>query len=91
LTFIQLAENGYQVMGTMRSLQGKNETIANKLKYKGVQLVEMDVTKEESVNSGLSYALEIMGRLDTDFNNAGIGANEILKCLTLTFLLFNAL
>ena len=37
LTCIQLAENGHQVVGTMRSVQGKNEAIANELKSKGVQ------------------------------------------------------
>ena len=82
LTCIQLAANGHQVVGTMRSLQGKNEVTANELKSKGVALVEMDVTKEESVNSGVNSAIEIMGGLDTVFNNAGIGANGILECFT---------
>ena len=35
-TCIQLAENGHQVIGTMRSISGKNEAIANELKSKGV-------------------------------------------------------
>lgn len=82
LTCIQLAENGHQIVGTMRSTQGKNEAIANALKAKGVKLVEMDVTNEESVNSCVSLAIEIMGGLDTVFNNAGIGANGILECFT---------
>ncbi|MCF8262376.1 MAG: SDR family oxidoreductase [Melioribacteraceae bacterium] len=82
LACIQLAENGHQVVGTMRSIQGKNESIANELKAKGVVLVEMDVTTEESVNSGVSSAIEIMRGLDTVFNNAGVGANGILECFT---------
>lgn len=82
LTCIQLVANGHQVVGTMRSLQGKNKAIANELKSKGVALVEMDVTREESVNAGVSSAIEIMGGLDTVFNNAGIGANGILECFT---------
>ena len=82
LACIQLAENGHQVVGTMRSLQGKNEAIAKDLKSKGVELVEMDVTNEESVNAGVSSAIELMGGLDTVFNNAGIGANGILECFT---------
>jgi NADP-dependent 3-hydroxy acid dehydrogenase YdfG len=82
LTCIQLAENGHQVVGTMRSLKGKNETIANDLKAKGVALVEMDVTKDDSVNSGVNAAIEQMGGLDIVFNNAGIGANGILECFT---------
>lgn len=82
LTCILLVENGHQVVGTMRSIQGKNETIANDLKSKGVELVEMDVTNEESVNSGVKSAIELMDGVDTVFNNAGIGANGILECFT---------
>ncbi len=82
LTCIQLAENGHQVVGTMRSLQGKNKELANQLKSKGVLLVEMDVTNEDSVLSGVSAAIQLMDGLDTVFNNAGIGANGILECFT---------
>lgn len=82
LTCIQLAENGHQVVGTMRSLKGKNEAIANELKSKGVALVVMDVTNEESVITGVNSAIEMMDGLDTVFNNAGIGANGILECFT---------
>lgn len=82
LACIQLVENGHQVVGTMRSISGKNEAIANELKSKGVALVEMDVTNEESVNTGVNLAIEIMDGLDTVFNNAGIGANGILECFT---------
>ncbi len=83
LTCMQLAENGHQVVGTMRSINGKNEAIANELKSRGVALVEMDVTNEESVNKGVASAIELLGGLDTVFNNAGIGANGILECFTI--------
>ena len=82
LACIQLVENGHQVTGTMRSVSGKNETVANELRAKGVALVEMDVTKEESVDTGVKTAIKIMGGLDIVFNNAGIGANGILECFT---------
>lgn len=82
LACMQLVENGHQVVGTMRSLHGKNEAIANELKSKGVALVEMDVTNEDSVNAGVKSAIELMDGLDTVFNNAGIGANGILECFT---------
>jgi NAD(P)-dependent dehydrogenase (short-subunit alcohol dehydrogenase family) len=82
LACIQLAENGHQVVGTMRSLQGKNEATARELKSKGVALVEMDVTNEASVEAGVKAAIETMGGLDTVFNNAGVGANGILECFT---------
>jgi len=82
LACLQLAEHGHQVVGTMRSLRGKNEAVADALKSKGIALVEMDVTRDDRVDSGVRAALEIMGGLDTVFNNAGIGANGILECFT---------
>lgn len=66
----------------MRSTQGKNAEIAQELESKGVALVEMDVTDEESVITGVKSAIEIMDGMDTVFNNAGIGANGILECFT---------
>lgn len=82
LTCLKLVENGHHVVGTMRSVVGKNTDIANELKSKGVQLVEMDVTNEESVAVGVRSAIETMGGIDTVFNNAGIGANGILEAFT---------
>ncbi|HMQ70240.1 MAG TPA: SDR family oxidoreductase [Ignavibacteria bacterium] len=82
LTCFKLVENGHLVVGTMRSVQGKNAQIASELKLKGVHLVEMDVTNEESVNEGVKTAIEIMDGIDIVFNNAGIGANGILETFT---------
>lgn len=82
LACAQLVENGHQVVGTMRSVQGKNKEVADELKSKGVALVEMDVTNDESVASGVRSAIALMDGLDTVFNNAGIGANGILECFT---------
>lgn len=82
LTCQTLSEKGYQVVGTMRSTKGKNEKIATELKSKGVHLVEMDVTNEESVNAGVAEAIEILGGLDIIFNNAGIGSNGIQELFT---------
>jgi NAD(P)-dependent dehydrogenase (short-subunit alcohol dehydrogenase family) len=74
-----LVENGHAVVGTMRSTKGKNEAISSELATAGIHLVEMDVTSEDSVNSAVKKTIELMGGLDTVFNNAGIGANGILE------------
>jgi NAD(P)-dependent dehydrogenase (short-subunit alcohol dehydrogenase family) len=66
----------------MRSLTGRNAEVAHALKSAGVGLVEMDVTKEESVHSAVQTAIALMDGLDTVFNNAGIGANGVLECFT---------
>jgi NADP-dependent 3-hydroxy acid dehydrogenase YdfG len=77
-----LAEQGHHVVGTFRSVRGKNEPIAKELKVNGVDIVEMDVTDDASVHAAVQTAMEMMGGLDTVFNNAGIGANGILECFT---------
>ena len=82
LTCIQLADKGHQVVGTMRTLDGKNAAVAHELASAGVGLVEMDVTDEASVQAGVQTAIGMMDGLDTVFNNAGIGANGVLECFT---------
>lgn len=73
LTSKALIEKGHKVVGTMRSTSGKNEQVANNLKALGVELVEMDVTNEESVNNGVKKAIELLDGLDVLINNAGLG------------------
>lgn len=73
LTCKSLIDNGYKVVGTMRSTKGNNEKVANDLKSIGIHLVEMDVTSEESVNSGVKKAIDLLGGLDVLINNAGVG------------------
>jgi NAD(P)-dependent dehydrogenase (short-subunit alcohol dehydrogenase family) len=77
-----LVENGHSVVGTMRSITGKNDAVSSELSKAGVHLVEMDVTNEDSVNSAVKKSIEILGGLDTVFNNAGVGANGILEAFT---------
>lgn len=68
-----LIKKGHQVIGTMRSTSGKNEEVAKELEAVGVQLIEMDVTNEGSVNSGIKRAIEKLEGLDVVINNAGLG------------------
>ncbi|MCB9245042.1 MAG: SDR family oxidoreductase [Flavobacteriales bacterium] len=82
LACIQLVEKGHGVVGTMRTLDGRNAELAKRLQAAGVGLVEMDLTNEESVISGVNSTIEMMGGLDTVFSNAGIGANGVLECFT---------
>ncbi|MDB4285750.1 SDR family oxidoreductase [bacterium] len=82
LTCQTLTEKGYQVVGTMRSITGKNEKVAQELQSMGVQLVEMDVTSETSVNEGVAKAIALLGGLDVIFNNAGVGSNGIQEMFT---------
>lgn len=73
LTANTLIDNGYKVVGSMRDPQGRNASIANELKAKGMMVVEIDVTNDESVASGVAKAIEEVGSIDVLINNAGAG------------------
>lgn len=78
-----LAENGHKVVGTTRSIMGKRESVAKALQAAGVQLVEMDVTDDASVNQGIAEAVHILNGLDVVINNAGIGVIGIQEFFTI--------
>ena len=60
-----LAEHGYTVFGTARKPFGESAH--------GFELVALDVTLQQSVNSCVSTVLERAGRIDVLVNNAGVG------------------
>ena len=68
-----MRERGHEIVGTMRSTSGKNEEVAAELSSLGIHLVELDVTKDDSVNAGVEQVLEKLGGLDIVINNAGVG------------------
>lgn len=73
LTTSSLLKAGHQVVGTMRTLTGRNEEVVKDLGNKGAKLIEMDVTIDVSVEKGVAKAIDLMGGLDTVINNAGVG------------------
>lgn len=93
-----LIENGYKVVGSMRDPQGRNASIANELKAKGMIVVDIDVTNDESVINGVAQEYKEAGSIDVLINNAGAGTlgwQESLILMTLKkflismFLVFN--
>jgi NAD(P)-dependent dehydrogenase (short-subunit alcohol dehydrogenase family) len=70
-----LAGKGHHVYATMRNVNGKNAGAASELKSfasangYNIDVLELDVTSDESVNAAISQALEV----DVVINNAGIG------------------
>lgn len=68
-----LADNGYQVIGSMRDPEGRNASVANDLKAKGVTVVEMDVSRDDSVENAVEQVIRKAGAIDVLINNAGVG------------------
>jgi NADP-dependent 3-hydroxy acid dehydrogenase YdfG len=82
LTTLALARRGHRVFATMRDPDGKNRERAAALRAtKGVEVLELDVTNEDSVNAAVAAALRSAGHLDAVINNAGhpnVGLNETI-------------
>lgn len=73
LTALTLAKAGYNVIAAMRNITNKNKDAAEQLSaIPGIEVVEMDVTSDESVNRSVEYALSKYGAIDVLVNNAGV-------------------
>ena len=83
LTAKTLLSQGHTVVATMRNADTKNKQIAEELTGLGASIVELDVTSDDSVNSGVEKAIELMGGLDVVVNNAGIGVLGIQENFTI--------
>lgn len=88
LTVLELARRGHIVVATMRDVEGRNAKVRSELieaaKAEGhvLQVLEMDVTDEASVNSAIDQVINQHGRIDALINNAGAMAVGITEAYT---------
>lgn len=73
LTINTLLEAGHTVVASMRNTTSKNKEVAEELQNQGAKIVDIDVTDDVSVESGVAKAVELMGGIDVVVNNAGVG------------------
>ncbi len=72
-----LVRAGHRVAGSVRDPEGRNAKVAASLRALGVEVVEIDVTDDASVESGVAAANRALGGIDVLINNAGAGAYGI--------------
>jgi NAD(P)-dependent dehydrogenase (short-subunit alcohol dehydrogenase family) len=77
-----LLKDGHRVAAAMRGVGSRNKEAAQELKSLGAFPVEIDVTDEKSVKSGVSQALKELGGIDIAINNAGIGVLGLQEAFT---------
>jgi len=85
----KFARNGYSVFATMRGVNGKNAKQAESLRTFAAQnslpieVMEMDVTDEASVNACVNGVVSKAGRLDVLINNAGFAYVDLMEAITI--------
>lgn len=82
LTVKTLLSQGHSVVATIRNPDSRNKEAAEALAGAGAKIVDMDVTDDASVQSGVAKAVELLEGLDVVINNAGIGVLGIQEQYT---------
>lgn len=82
LTAEKLAASGHKVFAGFRSIAARKQ-VAGEFRAKGIELVELNVTDQSSVDNAVSEVLEKSdGKLDIVINNAGLAAAGISETFT---------
>jgi NAD(P)-dependent dehydrogenase (short-subunit alcohol dehydrogenase family) len=82
LTAQAFAADGWRVYATMRNTGTKNAESAADLRKAGVNVVELDVTSDASVDAAAKTILSEAGAVDVLVNNAGTGHFGYLEAFT---------
>lgn len=89
LTALTLVDNGYKVWASMRNTEGKNKENAQTLKKEAegkkgtLEVIELDVSIDESVQKAINHIEKTDGKLDVVVNNAGVGSMALLEDFTI--------
>ena len=83
LTAETLAKSGHYVFAGFRTVDGKKVQVAEEFQKNNIEVLQLDVTDQNSVDLALKRLLEIsMGELDVVINNAGMASAGISESFT---------
>lgn len=78
-----LAETGHHVFATMRDVNGRSRAAAQEMRSNGIDVLELDVTNEPSVDAAFTeLSKKAGGKLDVLINNAGLFAAGLSETYT---------
>ena len=77
-----LARAGHTVFASMRNAQAQNREHAQALRKNGIEIVELDVSSDTSVERAVKEVLARTHRIDVLVNNAGIASAGVTEAFT---------
>lgn len=77
-----LARAGHKVFASMREVDGKNKTHGDALRALGINVVELDVNSDTSVEAGVKKVISEAGKIDVLVNNAGFASAGVTEAFT---------
>jgi NADP-dependent 3-hydroxy acid dehydrogenase YdfG len=77
-----LARAGHSVFASMRDPQTKNREHAERLRAQGIEVIELDVTSDQSAEQAVQQVLARADRIDVLINNAGVASAGITEAFT---------
>jgi NADP-dependent 3-hydroxy acid dehydrogenase YdfG len=78
----KLAGSGYRVFATMRDISGRNRSHADTLRSQKIDVIELDVTDDGSVDRAIASILAETGSIGVLVNNAGIASAGVTEAFT---------
>ena len=83
LTAETLQNSGHKVFAGFRSNDGRKKQVADELREKNIEILKLDVTDQDSVDSAIAQLLEKSNNeLDVVVNNAGMASAGISEAFT---------
>jgi NADP-dependent 3-hydroxy acid dehydrogenase YdfG len=77
-----LKRAGHAVFASMRDPEGKNREHADILRKQDIEVIELDVTNNDSVERAVRSMLDQSSRIDVLINNAGVASAGVTEAFT---------